>query len=59
MADIEDVEEVTNEVAELQQWVLKEALRNHFSYAYSNGQIAWPKRFTTFQKNAMPLLQVL
>ena len=59
MADIEDVEEVPNEVAELQQWVLKEALRNHFSYAYSNGQISWPKRFSSFQKNAMPLLQVL
>ena len=58
MADVVDVEEVENPIAELQQWVLKEALRNHFSYAYSNGQIAWPKRFTSFQKTAMPLLQV-
>ena len=44
---------------EQQQWVFKDALRKHLSYAYSNGQIQWPKRFTNFQKKSMPLLEVI
>ncbi len=58
MEEVEEVEELPNPIAEVQQWVLKDALRKHFSYAYSNGQIQWPKRFTQFQKLAMPLLMV-
>ena len=58
MEEVEEVEELPNPIAEVQQWVLKDALRKHFSYAYSNGQIQWPKRFTHFQKQAMPLLMV-
>jgi hypothetical protein len=58
MEGVVEVEEEVNPIAEVQQWVLKDALRKHFSYAYSNGQISWPKRFTNFQKNAMPLLMV-
>jgi len=50
MEEVEEVEEEANPIAEVQQWVLKDALRKHFSYAsYSNGQIGWPKRFTHFQ----------
>ena len=56
---VEEVEEEVNPIAEVQKWVLKDALRTLFSYAYSNnGQIEWPKRFTHFQKQAMPLLLV-
>jgi hypothetical protein len=58
MEEVEEVEEEINPIAEVQRWVLKDALRTHFSYAYSNGQIEWPKRFTQFQKQAMPLLLV-
>ena len=58
MEEVEEVEELPNPVAEVRQWVLKDALRKHFSYAYSNGQIGWPKRFPHFQKQAMPLLLV-
>ena len=60
MEEVEEVEEVANPIAdEVQQWVLKDALRKHFSYAYySNGRICWPKRFTHFHKQAMPLLLV-
>ena len=59
MEEVEEVEELPNPIAEVQQGVLKDALRKHFSYAYSNGQIHWPKRFTHFQKQAtMPLLMV-
>ena len=58
MEEVVEVEELPNPIAEVQQWVLKDALRKHFSYAYSNGQIHWPKRFTHFQKQAMPLLMV-
>ena len=58
MEEVEEVEEEVNPIAEVQQWVLKDALRKHFSYAYSNGQIGWPKPFTQFQKQAMPLLMV-
>ena len=57
MVEVE-VEEIADSIAEVQQWILKDALRKHFSYAYSNGQIGWPKRFTQFQKEAMPLLLV-
>ena len=39
MEEVEEVEEEVNPIAEVQQWVLKDALRKHFSYAYSNGQI--------------------
>ena len=55
MIEVQEVEEIA---AEVQQLVLKDALRKHFSYAYSNGQIRWPKGFTQFQKEAMPLLLV-
>ena len=58
MEGVVEVEEEVNPIAEVQQWVLKDALRKNFSYAYSNGQISWPKRFTNFQKDAMPLLMV-
>ena len=58
MEEVEEVAEVPNPIAEVKQWVLKDALRKHFAYAYSNGHIGWPKRFTHFQKQAMPLLLV-
>ena len=58
MEGVEEVEEVANPIVAVQQWVLKDALRKHFSYAYSNGQICWPKRFTNFQRQATPLLLV-
>ena len=58
MIEVQEVEEIANPIAEVQQWVLKDALRKHFSYAYSNGQIGWPKGFTQFQKEAMPLVLV-
>ena len=45
MDEVEEVEEDVNPIAEVQQWVLNDALRKHFSYAYSNDQIGWPKRF--------------
>ena len=59
MDDVEDVEELPNAMREQQQWVFTDALRKHLSYAYSNGQIQWPKRFTNFQKKSMPLLEVI
>ena len=58
MADVEEVEELPNPMREKQQWVFKDSLRIHLSYAYSNGQNEWPKRFTKFQKDSMPILQV-
>jgi len=58
MGSIQQVEEVYNPVAEQQQWVIKEALKKHLSFAYSNGQIQWPRRFTNLQKQKMPLLMV-
>jgi hypothetical protein len=59
MADVEEVEELPDSMREQQQWVFKDSLRKHLSYAYSNGQIQWPKRFTSFQKDTMPILQVI
>ena len=59
MADVEEVEELPNSMRGQQQWVFKDSLRKHLSYAYSNGQIQWPKRVTNFQKDAMPILQVI
>jgi hypothetical protein len=58
MAGVEEGEELPNTMRKQQQRVFKDALRKHWSYAYSNGQIQWPKRFTKFQKDAMPILQV-
>ena len=58
MDSVQQVEEVHNPVAEQQQWVIKEALKKHLSFAYSNGQIQWPRRFTNLQKQKMPLLMV-
>ena len=58
MEEVEEVAEVPNPIAEVKQWVLKDALRKHFAYAYSDGHIGWPKRLTHFQKQAMPLLLV-
>ena len=46
MADVKEVEELPNPMREQQQWVFKDSLRKHLSYAYSNGQIEWPKRFS-------------
>ncbi len=45
MIEVQEVEEIANPIAEVQQWVLKDALRKHFSYAQ-------------FQKEAMHLLLV-
>jgi hypothetical protein len=59
MDDVEDVEELPNAMREQLQWVFKDALRKHLSYAYSNGQIQWPKIFTKFQKKSMPILEVI
>ena len=56
--DVEDVEEVYNPISEQHNNVIKIALKKHLSYAYSNGQVQWPKRFTEYQKEKMPLLQV-
>jgi hypothetical protein len=58
MVDVEEVEELPNPMREQQQWVFKGSLRKHMYYAYSNGQIKWPKRFSKFQKDSMPILQV-
>jgi len=38
--------------------ILKAALVKHFTYAYTNGQIHWPKSFSASQKNKMPLLKL-
>jgi hypothetical protein len=38
--------------------ILKRALIKHFQYAYTNGNIHWPKQFSKTQKKKMPLLQV-
>ena len=38
--------------------ILKRALIKHFQYAFSNGNIHWPKQFSKNQKKKMPLLQV-
>jgi hypothetical protein len=38
--------------------ILKRALIKHFQYAYTNGNIHWPKQFSKNQKKKMPLLQV-
>ena len=37
--------------------ILKRALIKHFQYAYTNGNILWPKQFSKTQKKKMPLLQ--
>ena len=58
MVDVEEVQELPNPMREQQQWVFKDSLRKHMYYAYSNGQIEWPKRFSKFQKDSMPILQV-
>ena len=39
--------------------ILKRALIKHFQYAYTNGNIHWPKQFSKTQKKKMPLLQVI
>ena len=39
--------------------ILKRALIKHFQYAYTNGNIYWPKQFSKMQKKKMPLLQVI
>ena len=50
---------LANQMEEVEEVEEQDALRKHFSYAYSNGQIHWPKRFTHFQKQAtIPLLMV-
>ena len=59
MDDVEELEELPNAMREQQQWVFKDALRKQLSYAYSNGQIQWPKRFAKFQKKSMPILEVI
>ena len=38
--------------------ILKRSLIKHFQYAYTNGNIHWPKQFSKSQKKKMPLLQV-
>ena len=38
--------------------ILKRALIKYFQYAYTNGNIHWPKQFTKNQKKKMPLLQL-
>ena len=35
--------------------ILKRALIKHFQYAFSNGNIHWPKQFSKNQKKKMPL----
>jgi hypothetical protein len=37
-------------------WMLKKALMKHLNYAYIHGKLEWPKRFSTYQRNTMPLL---
>jgi hypothetical protein len=39
--------------------ILKASLIKHFSYGYTNGQIHWPKQFTNFQRQAMPILRTV
>ena len=51
------VEEVYNALCEQHNNVIKNALKKHLSYAYSNGQIQWPKRFSAYQREKMPILQ--
>ena len=46
--DVEDVEEVYNPISEQHNNVIKIALKKHLSYAYSNGQVQWPERFTEY-----------
>jgi hypothetical protein len=38
---------------------LRGSLAKHLQFAYTNGQLQWPKKFTTHQKKVMPLLQVV
>ena len=56
--DVEEVEEIYNPICEQHNNVIKAALKKHLSYAYSNGQVQWPKRFSAYQKEKMPLIQV-
>jgi len=56
--DVIEVEEVHNPICQQHCAVIKAALKKHFSYAYSNGQIQWPKPFTSYQKQHMPLIKV-
>ena len=58
MVDVEEVQELPNPMREQQQWVFKDSLRKHMYYAYSNDQIELPKRFSKFEKDSMPILQV-
>ena len=56
--DVEEVEEVYDPICEQHNNVIKAALKKHLSYAYSNGRVQWPKRFSANQKEKMPLIQV-
>ena len=39
--------------------ILKASLIKHITYAYTNGQLHWPKSFSEYQKKKLPLLQTV
>ena len=40
-------------------YIVKASLIKHLTYAYTNGQLRWPKSFSEYQKKVMPLIQNL
>jgi hypothetical protein len=50
-------EEEANFFANSNHTILKASLIKHITYAYTNGQLHWPKTFTEYQKKKLPLMQ--
>jgi hypothetical protein len=51
--------EEPNFFANENNYIVKASLIKHMTYAYTNGQLRWPKSFSEYQKKVMPLVQSL
>ena len=52
-------DEEINFFANSNHTLLKASLIKHITYAYTNGQLHWPKSFSEYQKKRLPLLQTV
>jgi hypothetical protein len=53
------VDDEINFFANSNHTILKASLIKHITYAYTNGQLHWPKTFSEYQKKRLPLLQTV
>jgi len=54
-----EVEEEPNLWCQANYRQLRGALAKHLQYAYTNGQLKWPNKFSKHQKKSMPLLKIV